>query len=97
MGKPWSAIAADAVKRENAYLAESITDPYIRWTVSAALRGTEDLATTLLDGDRDRARLLLAAADGFVYRTLVGIVTPQAAEAAIDKELRAVNWIRGWR
>ena len=66
-----------------AYLAESITDPHIREIVGEALRGTEDLATRLLDGDRDRARLLLSAADGFAYRTLVGILTPQAAEAAL--------------
>lgn len=66
-----------------AYLAESITDTDIRGIVGRALRGTEDLATSLLDGDRDRARLLLCAADGFAYRALVGIVTPEAAEAAL--------------
>ncbi|MGR6520062.1 TetR/AcrR family transcriptional regulator (plasmid) [Rhodococcus erythropolis] len=73
-----------------AYLAESITDPDIREIVSKALRGTEDLATTLLDGDRTRARILLSAADGIIYRALVGIVTPQSAEAAI-RELIATS------
>ncbi|MBS3695705.1 TetR/AcrR family transcriptional regulator [Rhodococcus qingshengii] len=66
-----------------AYLAESITDPDLKAIVSEALRGTEDLATTLLDGDRNRARILLSAADGIIYRALIGIVTPQNAEAAI--------------
>lgn len=65
-----------------AYLAESIGDPDIREIVVEALRGTEILATALLDGDRGRARLLLSAADGLVYRTLVGMVPPEAADAA---------------
>lgn len=66
-----------------ACLAEAITDPDLREIVGEALRGTEDLATALLDGDRDRARLLLAAADGYVYRTLIGLVPAAVADAAI--------------
>lgn len=66
-----------------AFLAEAVTDPDIRRTVGDALRGTEDLATDLLDGDRARARLLLAAAEGLTYRTLIGLVHPDDAEAAL--------------
>ncbi|CAM4043488.1 TetR/AcrR family transcriptional regulator [Tsukamurella strandjordii] len=72
-----------------AYLAESITDPQIAEIVGAALRGSEDLATELLDGDRTRARFLLAAADGFAYRALAGLITPEAAEAAIRELVEA--------
>lgn len=66
-----------------AYLAEAITDPAIGMIVGDALRGTEDLAADLLGGDRARARVLLAAADGFAYRSLIGHTTPEAAEAAV--------------
>ncbi|BDH56428.1 TetR/AcrR family transcriptional regulator [Tsukamurella sp. PLM1] len=72
-----------------AYLAEAITDPEIAAIVGEALQGGEDLATTTLDGDRARARALLAAADGFAYRTLVGVITAQEAGAAIDALLAA--------
>lgn len=66
-----------------AYLAEAITDPAIAEPIGEALRGAEDLATTLLDGDRARARVLLAAADGIAYRTLIGLLSPAEAEAAV--------------
>lgn len=66
-----------------AYLAEAVTDPDLRAIVDETLRGAEDLATDLLDGDRDRARALLAAADGFAYRALIGVVTADEAEAAV--------------
>lgn len=66
-----------------AYLAEAVADPALRAIVDEALRGAEDLATDLLDGDRMRARTLLAAADGFAYRALIGIVTADEAEAAV--------------
>lgn len=66
-----------------AYLAEAVTDPGLRAIVDEALRGTEDLVTELLDGDRGRARLLLAAADGLAYRALIGVTTPDDADAAV--------------
>ncbi|CAM3732060.1 TetR/AcrR family transcriptional regulator [Tsukamurella ocularis] len=66
-----------------AYLAEAVTDPGLRTIVNEALRGAEDLATGLLAGDRDRARVLLAAADGLAYRALIGVVTADEAEAAV--------------
>ena len=66
-----------------AYLAEAVTDAGVRAIVGEALRGTEDLATELLDGDRDRARQLLAAADGFAYRALIGVLTADEADGAV--------------
>lgn len=66
------------------YLAEAITDPSISAIVNTVLQGTEDHATALLDGDRIRARTVLAAADGIAYRTLVGQLTPAQAEDAIE-------------
>jgi AcrR family transcriptional regulator len=66
-----------------AYLAEAVTDPGLRAIVDEALRGTEELATDLLDGDRERARLLLATADGLAYRALIGVITADEADAAI--------------
>ncbi|VDR37078.1 transcriptional regulator BetI [Tsukamurella paurometabola] len=66
-----------------AYLAEAVTDPGIRAIVDETLRGTEDLATDLLDGDRERARLLLAASDGLAYRALIGTIGADEAEAAV--------------
>ena len=73
-----------------AYLAEAVTDPGLRAIVDETLRGTEDLATELLDGDRARARTLLAAADGFSYRALIGVVTAEEAEAAV-RELAGLS------
>ncbi|NMD58066.1 MULTISPECIES: TetR/AcrR family transcriptional regulator [Tsukamurella] len=66
-----------------AYLAESVTDPGLRAIVGEALRGAEDLATDLLDGDRERARVLLAAADGLAYRALIGLIDAEEAAAAV--------------
>ncbi|TWS18552.1 TetR family transcriptional regulator [Tsukamurella asaccharolytica] len=66
-----------------AYLAEAVTDPGIRAIVGEALRGSEDLATELLDGDRPRARTLLAAADALAYRALIGVISADEAEAAV--------------
>lgn len=73
-----------------AYLAEAVTDPGLRAIVDETLRGSEDLATELLDGDRARARTLLAAADGLAYRALVGVLTADEAEAAV-RELAGVS------
>ena len=66
-----------------AYLAEAVTDSGLRAIVDEALRGAEDLATDLLDGDRERARLLLAAADGLAYRALIGVISADEADASV--------------
>ena len=68
-----------------AYLAEGATDPAIAEIVREALQDNEDRATTLLSGDRDAARVLLAAADGIAYRALVGQISPDEAEAAVER------------
>ncbi|GAB3134833.1 hypothetical protein GCM10027289_27490 [Tsukamurella serpentis] len=82
------AIGTDGTQRPGAkvwyaFLAEAVTDAGLRAIVDEALRGTEDLATDLLHGDRDRARTLLAAADGLAYRVLIGVTTADEARAAI--------------
>ncbi|MDO5629979.1 MAG: TetR family transcriptional regulator C-terminal domain-containing protein [Mobilicoccus sp.] len=70
-----------------AYVAKSVSDPAIAAVLAGAKRGQEDEVTTLLDGDRAGARHLIALADGLATRVLLGDLTVEEADTALEAAL----------
>lgn len=83
-----------------AYIAESVASPAIAELLRTTLQGVEDLATAMIGeirdvaeghgddtDDRAVARMLLAAADGLVYRVLVNQLSEREADHAVRAAL----------
>ena len=88
-----------------AYVAESVASQAIADLLRSTLQGVEDLVTAMIQAirdpasvrvedvdERDVARMLLAAADGLVYRVLVNQLSERDAD---DTVLGLINAVLG--